>query len=103
MNYIFLNTLIHFFVANKPLNEYISQYETLSYDVKHLHASHSRAKRSVTQDQFVELKFKAHGEKFNIRLKRDLTTFSNNIEVTSMMIVLLTQLYLIINLVSNCF
>ncbi|XP_058452877.1 disintegrin and metalloproteinase domain-containing protein 10 isoform X2 [Malaya genurostris] len=65
----------------RPLNEYISHYETLSYDHKHLHASHSRAKRSVTKDHHVYLRFKAHGRDFNIRLRRDLSTFSDKLEI----------------------
>lgn len=65
----------------RPLNEYISHYETLSYDHKHLHASHSRAKRSVTKDHQVHLRFKAHGKDFNIRLRRDLSTFSDKLEI----------------------
>lgn len=68
--------------GNLRLNEYISHYETLNYDVKQVHASHSRAKRSINQDQHVNLQFDAHGEKFNIRLKRDLTTFSDKLEVS---------------------
>ena len=63
------------------MNEYISHYETLRYDSKHIHASHNRAKRSVTKDHHVYLNFKAHGKDFNIRLKRDLITFSDNLEV----------------------
>lgn len=63
------------------MNEYISHFETLSYDTKHLHAKHTRAKRSVGEEQHVHLKFSAHGEKFHLRLKRDLTTFSDNLEV----------------------
>lgn len=69
------------FSVGKRLNEYISHYETLSYDVKHLHAEHSRAKRSIGEDQHVHLKFNAHGERFHLRLKRDLKTFSDNLEV----------------------
>ncbi|XP_055600262.1 disintegrin and metalloproteinase domain-containing protein 10 isoform X2 [Uranotaenia lowii] len=65
----------------RRLNEYISHYETLSYDHKHLHASHSRAKRSVTKDHHVQLRFKAHGRDFNIRLRRDLSTFSDKLEI----------------------
>jgi disintegrin and metalloproteinase domain-containing protein 10 len=63
------------------LNEYISHFEPLNYDTKHLHAKHSRAKRSIGEDQHVHLKFSAHGETFHLRLKRDLTTFSDNLEV----------------------
>ncbi|XP_063702279.1 disintegrin and metalloproteinase domain-containing protein 10 isoform X2 [Culicoides brevitarsis] len=68
---------------NLRLNEYISHYETLDYDTKHIHASHTRAKRSVTKDHHVYLKFKAHGRDFHIRLKRDLHTFSDNLVVDS--------------------
>ncbi|XP_055907029.1 disintegrin and metalloproteinase domain-containing protein 10 isoform X1 [Eupeodes corollae] len=65
------------------LNEYISHYETLSYDQEHTKASHSRAKRSVTKDHLVYLKFSAHGKKFHLRLKRDLDTFSDKLEIHS--------------------
>uniref|UniRef100_A0A336M3J2 ADAM10 endopeptidase n=1 Tax=Culicoides sonorensis TaxID=179676 RepID=A0A336M3J2_CULSO len=68
---------------NRRLNEYISHYETLDYDINHIHASHTRAKRSVTKDHHVNLKFKAHGRDFHIRLKRDLHTFSDNLVVDS--------------------
>lgn len=67
--------------AGKRLNEYISHYETLSYDTKHLHAKHTRAKRAIGEEQHVHLKFTAHGEHFHLRLKRDLTTFSDKLEV----------------------
>lgn len=70
-----------FFTA-RPLNEYISHYEKLSYDHEHLHASHSRAKRSVTKDHYVHLSFSAHDRDFNIRLKRDLSTISDKLEVS---------------------
>lgn len=63
------------------MNEYISHYETLSYDTKHLHAKHTRAKRATGEEQHVHLKFTSHGEHFHLRLKRDLTTFSDNLEV----------------------
>ncbi|XP_053672459.1 disintegrin and metalloproteinase domain-containing protein 10 [Anopheles nili] len=65
----------------RPLNEYISHYEKLSYDHEHLHASHSRAKRSVTKDHYVHLSFSAHERDFNIRLKRDLSTISDKLEI----------------------
>jgi disintegrin and metalloproteinase domain-containing protein 10 len=68
-------------IVGKRLNEYISHYETLSYDTKHLHAKHTRAKRAIGEEQHVHLKFTSHGEHFHLRLKRDLTTFSDNLEV----------------------
>ncbi|KYM96177.1 Disintegrin and metalloproteinase domain-containing protein 10 [Cyphomyrmex costatus] len=63
----------------RRLNEYIRHYETLSYPVEEVHRSHLRAKRSINRDSTVTLKFRAHGKDFHIRLKRDLTTFSNNL------------------------
>lgn len=68
------------------MNEYISHYETLSYDTKHLHAKHNRVKRAAINEedeQHVHLKFTAHGENFHLRLKRDTSTFSDKLEVSS--------------------
>lgn len=65
----------------KRLNEYISHYEPLNYDEKHINANHNRAKRSVTKDPHVLIKFKAHGRRFHFRLKRDISTFSDNLVV----------------------
>lgn len=73
---------LHSLFSEQRLNEYISHFETLDYDSSELHASHSRAKRSVTKDHHVNLKFKAHGKHFHIRLKRDLETFSDNLIVS---------------------
>lgn len=73
------------FLIGKRLNEYISHYETLSYDTKLLHAKHNRAKRAtienVDEHHHVHLKFTAHGENFHLRLKRDISTFSDKLEV----------------------
>ncbi|XP_067621721.1 disintegrin and metalloproteinase domain-containing protein 10 isoform X2 [Eurosta solidaginis] len=66
--------------GQRRLNEYISHYEELKYDQQHIRASHCRAKRSVTKDHHVELKFSAHGRHFHLRLKRDLNTFSDKLE-----------------------
>lgn len=71
-----------FLLTEKPLNDYISYYETLSYDETQTHASHNRAKRSVTKDPYVFLKFRAHSRPFHIRLKRDLVTFSDSLVVS---------------------
>ncbi|XP_046811665.1 disintegrin and metalloproteinase domain-containing protein 10-like [Lucilia cuprina] len=75
------NHLPHVTVCHNRLNEYISHYETLDYDHQHIRASHHRARRSVTKDHYVHLKFQAHGRDFHIRLKRDLYTFSNKLEI----------------------
>lgn len=71
-----------FFSCTGNLNEYISHYETLNYDHHQIHASHSRAKRSVTKDPYVYLKFRAHNRPFHLRLKRDVDTFSDNLVVS---------------------
>ncbi|XP_054744302.1 disintegrin and metalloproteinase domain-containing protein 10 [Anastrepha obliqua] len=69
-----------FVSCHRRLNEYISHYEELNYDHEHIRASHNRAKRSVTKDHHVDLKFSAHGRDFHLRLKRDLNTFSDKLE-----------------------
>lgn len=40
-----------------------------------------RAKRSTSRDNSINLKFRAHGKDFHIRLKRDTSTFSDNLIV----------------------
>ncbi|XP_037957354.1 disintegrin and metalloproteinase domain-containing protein 10 homolog isoform X2 [Teleopsis dalmanni] len=67
--------------GHNRLNEYISHYEILSYDYEQVRASHNRAKRSVTKDHIVNIKFAAHGREFHLRLKRDLNTFSDKLEI----------------------
>lgn len=69
------------FVTANRLNEYISHYEAAEYDHRDLHTAHSRAKRSVTQNHVVHLALKALGRSLNIRLKRDLSTFSDQLSV----------------------
>lgn len=68
-------------VSARRLNEYIRHYEPLSYPTEEVHRGHLRAKRSVTRDNSVTLKFRSHGRDFHIRLKRDLNTFSNNLVI----------------------
>lgn len=60
----------------------MSHYEPVTYDHEQLAHSHNRAKRSVTNsDSNVHVAFKAHGHHFRLRLRRDLETFSNTLEV----------------------
>lgn len=70
---------VSFYFTARRLNEYIRHYEPLSYPTEEVHRGHLRAKRSVTRDNSVTLKFRSHGRDFHIRLKRDLATFSNNL------------------------
>lgn len=82
-NFQTFHKFFHFYDAeNEPLSEYISYYEKLNYDERHTDASHNRARRSVTKDPYVFLKFRAHNRPFHIRLKRDLVTFSDNLVVS---------------------
>lgn len=94
------NSLVLFFSftcfsGTGNLNEYISHYETLNYDHHQIHASHSRAKRSVTKDPYVNLKFRAHNRPFHIRLKRDVDTFSDKLVVSCPMSILFSFLLLL--------
>lgn len=68
-------------VTARKLNEYIRHYEPLSYPTEEIHQGHLRAKRSVTRENLVTVKFRAHRREFHIQLKRDLTTFSNNLVI----------------------
>jgi hypothetical protein len=80
---VFHSAELNFTFLGNRLNEYISHFEKLSYNTKHLHESHTRAKRAIGKDQHVHLNFSSHGEHFHLRLKRDLTTFSDNLEVST--------------------
>jgi len=46
-------------VERNVLNDYIHHYEALTYDVRSLHHSHGRVRRSL--DSSVRLDFHAHG------------------------------------------
>ena len=70
-----------FFFAARRLNDYIRHYESLSYPTHEVHRNHLRAKRSVTRDNAVTVKFRSHGREFRLRLKRDLSTFSDNLVI----------------------
>ncbi|XP_051173627.1 disintegrin and metalloproteinase domain-containing protein 10 isoform X2 [Leptopilina boulardi] len=76
---LFLLLLVPYIECASRLNEYIRHFEVLNYPTHEVHQSHLRAKRSVTRDNTVSLKFSAHGKDFHLRLKRDLSTFSDNL------------------------
>ncbi|XP_074094703.1 zinc-dependent metalloprotease kuz isoform X5 [Cotesia typhae] len=65
----------------RHLNEYIRHYEPLSYPTEKIHQSHLRSKRSVVHNNVVNIHFNAHSRDFHIRLKRDLSTFSDNLVI----------------------
>ncbi|XP_044005029.1 disintegrin and metalloproteinase domain-containing protein 10 isoform X2 [Aphidius gifuensis] len=78
---LFLLLLVPYIESARQLNEYIRHYEPLSYSTEKLHSNHMRAKRSTSRDNSINLKFRAHGKDFHIRLKRDTSTFSDNLIV----------------------
>ena len=63
----------------RRLNDYVHHYEPLSYDA----VDHLRVKRSTVDgdDDGVRLNFASHGRQFNLRLKRDLSVFPDNIRI----------------------
>ncbi|CAH1789926.1 unnamed protein product [Owenia fusiformis] len=64
----------------KRLNDYISHFEGLTYSTNDLHRDHQRARRSTTEPH-LHLKFKSHGRNFNLRLRKDTTTFSKGFKL----------------------
>ncbi|KAL5282018.1 ADAM10 family protein [Megaselia abdita] len=83
---IFLSMLLQLPIitnGHNRLNEYISHYETLDYDAEAVHNKHLRARRSVNIDENLSIHFEALGQKFNLRLKRDIETFSSNLKIES--------------------
>ncbi|KAM8877693.1 disintegrin and metalloproteinase domain-containing protein 10-like [Synchiropus picturatus] len=63
--------------GDQILNQYIRHYEVLSYNRVALHNNHLRAKRALSpQDKMVRLDFYSHGRHFNLRMTRDVSTFS---------------------------
>lgn len=72
-----------FLESAQRLNEYIKHHEQLNYNTESVHDSHLRVKRSNTKNDHVFLNFKSFNKEFKIRLKRDLTTFSENLRIDS--------------------
>nr|XP_049694558.1 disintegrin and metalloproteinase domain-containing protein 10 isoform X1 [Helicoverpa armigera]XP_049694559.1 disintegrin and metalloproteinase domain-containing protein 10 isoform X2 [Helicoverpa armigera]XP_049694560.1 disintegrin and metalloproteinase domain-containing protein 10 isoform X3 [Helicoverpa armigera] len=67
--------------SRRRLNEYIEHYEGLEYDADTLHQQHLRARRSIDAPEDLRLHFRAHGKKFHLRLRRDLSAFSEDFKV----------------------
>ncbi|XP_068082723.1 disintegrin and metalloproteinase domain-containing protein 10 isoform X2 [Anabrus simplex] len=78
---VFILLLAPYIESAQRLSEYVRHFEPLSYDSQNVHRNHMRARRSVTQEHMVHLHFNAHEKEFNIRLKRDLYTFSDNLVI----------------------
>ncbi|XP_012283024.1 disintegrin and metalloproteinase domain-containing protein 10 isoform X2 [Orussus abietinus] len=79
--FLLLLVLVPYIESARRLNEYIRHYETLSYPTEQVHRGHLRARRSLSRDNAVTVKFRSHGRDFHLRLKRDLNTFGSNLIV----------------------
>ncbi|XP_041970782.1 disintegrin and metalloproteinase domain-containing protein 10 [Aricia agestis] len=66
--------------ASRRLSEYVEHYEPLEYDTAALHTQHLRARRSVDPAD-LRLDFSAHGRRFRLRLRRDLSAFGEGFRV----------------------
>ncbi|KAJ0178926.1 hypothetical protein K1T71_005701 [Dendrolimus kikuchii] len=67
--------------SRRRLSEYVDHYEPLDYDASAVHDQHVRARRSTDSPPDLRLNFKAHGRKFRLRLRRDLSAFSEDFKV----------------------
>ena len=68
------------------LNEYILHYETLDYDAEAVATQHSRSKRNADvgeEESYVHVNFRSHGKPFRLKLKRDTSTFSPDVQFVS--------------------
>nr|CAG4646099.1 EOG090X02I4 [Macrothrix elegans] len=75
--------------TGKRLNEYILHYETLDYNPDAVASQHVRNRRSINaghqseDEAYVHLQFRSHGRPFRLRLKRDTSTFSSDVQIVS--------------------
>jgi disintegrin and metalloproteinase domain-containing protein 10 len=68
------------------LNEYVLHYETLDYDADAVAAQHSRHKRNAggeKEELYLQLHFRSHGKPFRLKLKRDTSSFSPDVQFVS--------------------
>lgn len=79
-------SFLHIGTGNR-LNEYILHYETLNYDREHVAVQHLRNKRNAElnemEESYVHLQFRSHGKPFRLKLKRDTSTFSPDVQIVS--------------------
>ncbi|KAM8876232.1 disintegrin and metalloproteinase domain-containing protein 10-like isoform 1-T1 [Synchiropus picturatus] len=68
---------LHCVTCDHSLKKYIRYHEGLSYNRVTLHNSHQRAKRALSsEEKIVRLEFHSHGRQFNLRMTKDVSTFS---------------------------
>ncbi|XP_072939687.1 disintegrin and metalloproteinase domain-containing protein 10 [Epargyreus clarus] len=66
--------------ASRRLSEYVEYFEPLEYDASVVHTHHVRTRRSLDAPD-LRLDFNAHGRSFQMRLRRDLSAFSEDFKV----------------------
>ncbi|CAH2265547.1 jg10083 [Pararge aegeria aegeria] len=66
--------------ASRRLSEYVEHYEPLEYDAEAVHAHHKRTRRSASPPD-LHISFHAHERHFKMRLRRDLSAFSEDFKV----------------------
>ncbi|XP_049869828.1 disintegrin and metalloproteinase domain-containing protein 10-like [Pectinophora gossypiella] len=67
--------------SRRRLSEYVEHYEPLDYDAGAVHAQHVRVRRSLDAPPDLRLDFRAHGRTFRLRLRRDLSAFTDDFKV----------------------
>ncbi|CAH2105402.1 unnamed protein product [Euphydryas editha] len=67
-------------MASRRLSEYVEHYEPLEYDADAVHTQHKRTRRSIDPPD-LHISFRAHGKDFKLRLRRDLSAFSEDFKV----------------------
>ncbi|KAH9495674.1 Disintegrin and metalloproteinase domain-containing protein 10 [Bulinus truncatus] len=75
--------IIYFFLAHiivlsdcEKLDDYIHDYQTLTFDTHNLHKKHERARRST--DSRLHLQFQAYKRNFTLQLRQDTEIFSSD-------------------------
>ncbi|XP_050669592.1 disintegrin and metalloproteinase domain-containing protein 10 [Leptidea sinapis] len=66
--------------ASRRLSEYVEHYEELDYDADRIHVQHLRARRSIEPPD-LRISFRAHTRHFHLRLRRDLSAFTEDFKV----------------------
>ncbi|XP_064463786.1 disintegrin and metalloproteinase domain-containing protein 10-like [Ornithodoros turicata] len=67
--------------SGRRLNIFVRHFEPLTYDHRPVHSNHIRAKRSLSNDNHVHVRFSAHNRDFHLRLTPDTTAFHKNLTV----------------------
>jgi len=67
--------------SRNQLSKFIKHYEGLNYDRNDLKSKHQRVRRSLNPHEELHLNFHSHGRYFPLRLKRDISIFSEEFNI----------------------